>query len=94
MCPPPLLLQPTPVLRLLCLLCLLRRLEAEYSGDSDERVKWLVYTLEQASRIADASAGGRLRVVGCKLLWVGGCSNGWFTPRREQASPYCRRRRQ
>lgn len=32
------------------------RLEAAYSGDSDERVKWLVYTLEQASRMADASA--------------------------------------
>lgn len=31
-----------------------------YSGDSDERVKWLVYTLEQASRVADASAGGCL----------------------------------
>ncbi len=37
-----------------------RRLEAAYSGDSDERVKWLVYTLEQASRVADASAGGGL----------------------------------
>lgn len=32
-------------------------LEHQYSGDSDDRVKWLVYTLEQASRIADASAG-------------------------------------
>ncbi|PSC75046.1 random slug 5-like [Micractinium conductrix] len=32
------------------------RLEAVYSGDSDERVKWLVYTLEQAARLADASA--------------------------------------
>lgn len=29
------------------------RLEAVYSGNGDERVKWLVYTLEQAARLAD-----------------------------------------
>ena len=50
-----------------------RSLEAVYSGDSDERVKWLVYTLEQASRIADATAGG------CPTAWEGwdkGCASG------------------
>ncbi|KAL4449426.1 hypothetical protein ABPG77_007070 [Micractinium sp. CCAP 211/92] len=40
------------------------RLEAAYSGDSDERVKWLVYTLEQASRVADASAADG------KMTWL------------------------
>ncbi|PRW60765.1 random slug 5-like [Chlorella sorokiniana] len=40
------------------------RLEAVYSGDSDERVKWLVYTLEQASRIADATAADG------KMTWL------------------------
>lgn len=34
------------------------RLEAAYSGNGDERVKWLVYTLEQAARMADEAARG------------------------------------
>lgn len=40
------------------------RLEAAYSGNSDERVKWLVYTLEQAARIADVSAADG------KMTWL------------------------
>lgn len=31
------------------------RNEEKYTGDSEERIKWLVYTLEQASRLADES---------------------------------------